>query len=120
MCNIVYEQVFPNPPGSLVRRIQEKLMDWTSFSLPLIWGKWGFFPLRRAVTTIIGHPIDVPHIKNPTLEQVLTVHARYVERLQSMYDAYKDVVELTPIAGTSFLFLCFTMTDIYTHARLPQ
>ncbi len=70
-----YKQLVPNPPGSLVRRVQNKLLDWMGFSLPLVHGI-GFLPLREPVLTVVGRPIDTPHISNPTLAQVLEVHER--------------------------------------------
>jgi 1-acyl-sn-glycerol-3-phosphate acyltransferase len=88
--NAVYRQLVPNPPGSLVRRLQELLLRWFGYSLPLISGV-GLLPLPRRITTVIGTPVPVPLRPHPTLAEVLEVHGRYVRALQALFDEYKDV-----------------------------
>eukprot|EP00455_Lapot_gusevi_P053639 TRINITY_DN841_c0_g1_i2.p1 TRINITY_DN841_c0_g1~~TRINITY_DN841_c0_g1_i2.p1 ORF type:complete len:350 (+),score=47.74 TRINITY_DN841_c0_g1_i2:98-1147(+) len=87
----VYEQAVPNPPGSIVRWIQEKMMSWFGYSLPLIWGK-GFLPFRRPLTTVVGEPIPVPHIPRPHIDDILRVHGQYVHALQKIYDDHVEVL----------------------------
>lgn len=52
---------------------------------------WGFtwmplFPNREAeVTTVVGPPVPMPHIKKPTTEDVRVHHDRYVKALEEIY-----------------------------------
>jgi len=62
-----------------------------NLSLPAVapWGHW-LFPLfpRRGVRLVVamGPPLEMPHIRNPTKEEVEFHHARYIEALQAMYE----------------------------------
>ncbi len=89
--NDVYKQLVPNPPNSLIRRVQDRLLDWLGFSMPLVHGV-GFLPLRRPIVTVVGRPIPVPHLPNPTLQQILEVLDRYTEELRSIYSHYQPHV----------------------------
>jgi 2-acylglycerol O-acyltransferase 2 len=86
----VYAQVLPNPPGSLVRWVQEKLLDWFGYSVPVILGSFGVLPRRRPITTIVGDPVVVPHSRDPTTEQVALAHDAYVKALQKLFDEHAD------------------------------
>jgi len=41
------------------------------------------------LVTVVGKPLKLPHINDPTQAQVVTWHKRYIEALQSMFDAHK-------------------------------
>ena len=47
-------------------------------------------PKRRAITTVIGDPVVVPHTPNATESQVREAHDRYCAALQSLYDRHAD------------------------------
>ena len=38
---------------------------------------------------MIGAPIDVPRIKNPSVDEVNALHSRYTRALQELFDAHK-------------------------------
>eukprot|EP01062_Namystynia_karyoxenos_P073673 TRINITY_DN70496_c0_g1_i1.p1 TRINITY_DN70496_c0_g1~~TRINITY_DN70496_c0_g1_i1.p1 ORF type:complete len:1348 (+),score=397.50 TRINITY_DN70496_c0_g1_i1:106-4149(+) len=42
-------------------------------------------PRRRPLTVIVGKPLIVERVENPTAEQVAELHARYYDALQDMY-----------------------------------
>jgi 1-acyl-sn-glycerol-3-phosphate acyltransferase len=54
--------------------------------LPLI---TNIIPKRTKITCVVGAPISVPHIPNPTKEQVLEYLQIYKEKLTELYDANK-------------------------------
>ena len=59
--------------------------------LPVFWGKW-FFPLLPrggGLHTVYGKMIQLPTIPEPTMEDLVTWHAAYVDALKSMFDQYK-------------------------------
>lgn len=37
----------------------------------------------------VGAPIDVPQVKNPTKEQIVSLHETYVNALVDLYNKYK-------------------------------
>ncbi|KAK6039512.1 hypothetical protein COOONC_22983 [Cooperia oncophora] len=57
--------------------------------MPFFYGRglfqldFGFFPHRTPIDTVVGAPIAVPKIPQPTEEEVDRVHRQYCEPLQS-------------------------------------
>lgn len=54
----------------------------------------GMLPIPRKikVPVVVGEPLEVPHIKLPTQEDIDQVHAKYFAVLREMFDKYKDEV----------------------------
>ncbi|KAG6609902.1 Diacylglycerol O-acyltransferase 2 [Phytophthora cinnamomi] len=48
--------------------------------------------------TVVGKPLVLPHIENPTREDVKKYHDRYIEALQGLFDRYKGVYAVDPCA----------------------
>ncbi|KAF2905490.1 hypothetical protein ILUMI_00688 [Ignelater luminosus] len=92
--NDLYNQV-NNPKGSLIRRIQEKLKDVTgiAFAIPMGRGlfqySFGIIPLQRPISTIIGKPIEVKKVANPTQEQVNELHAEFMKQIANLFEEQK-------------------------------
>lgn len=92
--NDLYRQA-DNPLGSFVRTFQEKFKNILGFSPPLFYGRgifnytFGIIPHRKPVNTVVGAPIDVPHIVSPSQEDVNLYHGKYTEALSNMFDAHK-------------------------------
>jgi len=92
--NQLYKQMIPNPPGSKVRAFQDQITDTLGFTVPIVRGRsagLGIVPYRRPILTVIGKPVPVPHIPDPTLETVLEVHERYVAALRELYYEYRHM-----------------------------
>eukprot|EP01097_Dermamoeba_algensis_P004700 TRINITY_DN3034_c0_g1_i1.p1 TRINITY_DN3034_c0_g1~~TRINITY_DN3034_c0_g1_i1.p1 ORF type:complete len:342 (-),score=81.81 TRINITY_DN3034_c0_g1_i1:200-1225(-) len=93
--NDVYDQV-ENPEGSTVRKWQHFLKNKLGFSLPLIKGRgifnydFGLLPQRFPINTVVGKPIPVEKVENPTKEQIDELHEKYVQGLTELYNKYKD------------------------------
>ena len=78
-----------------------KAIDWFlsvfGFSTPLFHGRgvfnydFGLLPYRSPVTTVVGPPLELPHIPSPTREDVAKYHKLYVEALQALHDRHKAV-----------------------------
>lgn len=54
---------------------------------------FGFAPLAHPLTTIVGEPIEVERVENPTSEEVNELHKKFTDSLVKLYDEYKDKVE---------------------------
>ncbi|XP_075403899.1 2-acylglycerol O-acyltransferase 2 [Tenrec ecaudatus] len=92
--NEVYDQV-DNPPGSWLRWVQLKLQKVMGISLPLFHGRgifqysFGFLPHRRPITTVVGKPIEVQKVLQPTQEEVDQLHQLYIKELSNLFEAHK-------------------------------
>jgi 2-acylglycerol O-acyltransferase 2 len=102
--NEIFAQL-PNPKGSRLRRLQDGILRWFGYTLPSFWGlgsfpllcpalgigsfQYGLIPYRRPMTVVVGEPIDVPHVLDPSPELVDEYHAKYLGALQRMYEESK-------------------------------
>uniref|UniRef100_K3WBZ2 Acyltransferase n=1 Tax=Globisporangium ultimum (strain ATCC 200006 / CBS 805.95 / DAOM BR144) TaxID=431595 RepID=K3WBZ2_GLOUD len=59
-----------------------------------------FFMPRSEVdlVTVVGHPIQFPHIEHPTKDDVQKYHALYVAKLQTLFDKHKGKYAADPSA----------------------
>ncbi len=94
--NFLFTQT-PNPEGSLLRNFQDWLEQKITYSTPIFRGRgyfqydYGIIPQRKPLNVIIGEPIPVTKIENPTRQEVEELHARYVEAVLDLYDKYNPV-----------------------------
>lgn len=73
------------PLASLSRRL--------GASLTLFWGKWGLpIPRDDVLLYARGRPLGLPHIPEPTREDVDKWHAVYVEEVVRLYNANREKV----------------------------
>lgn len=93
--NDVYDQI-ANPEGSLIRRIQNSVQKMIGLAPCMFIGRgvfqysFGIVPFRKPIYTVVGAPIDVPLVKNPTKEQIVKLHETYVNAVVDLYNKYKD------------------------------
>merc|ERR1712137_1249758 len=67
------------------------LLGTLGMSLPILSGTNGtFLPRKCALQTVVGTPMKVETISEPTPEQIETVHSDYCKHLESLYDRHKD------------------------------
>ncbi len=50
---------------------------------------YGSKAFRKQIDTVVGPPIAVPKIANPTQEQIDEYHQRYIDALQRLFDEHK-------------------------------
>lgn len=92
--NNIYTQV-DNPEGSRLRRAQNFLTRVFGFSPPIFHGRgifnytFGLLPYRRPIYTVVGKPIDVDKVVEPTKEEVDRLHQRYIQELTQLFDEHK-------------------------------
>ncbi len=89
--NDLFTPIIPNPPGSFINKLQLWFKNQFSFVIPFIKGGpfFGTLPRRKPLHTVIGKPIKIEQVDNPSLEYILQVHGNYVQRLQDLYDRWK-------------------------------
>jgi 2-acylglycerol O-acyltransferase 2 len=82
--------------GSLLRMIQEIFTRLTIFPFPLLSGSsvsrhiFGFIPLRKSVDMVIGKPIEIVKVENPTIEEVNRVFEIYQNALENLFYEHKN------------------------------
>jgi len=50
----------------------------------------------RVCLYLVGNPLEVTQILNPTEEQIDEVHQQYVDRLVSLFEAHKSNYGIAP------------------------
>lgn len=71
--------------------LRNSLVKHLGICLPLCYGRFclPLTPFKRPVDIVIGTPLDVGKILEPTKEQVAEAHEKYVRALQELFDANK-------------------------------
>ncbi|CAH2246820.1 2-acylglycerol O-acyltransferase 1 [Pelobates cultripes] len=93
--NELYQQV-SNPKGSWLREIQERMQKIMGFAMPLFHARgvfqynFGVVPYRMPIHTVVGRPIPVTQVSNPTEEDIEALHKRYLSALQELFEENKE------------------------------
>jgi 2-acylglycerol O-acyltransferase 2 len=71
----------------------ESLSRKLQMSVTYFWGKW-FLPIPRddKLLYVRGKPLGLPHIPEPTDEDVEKWHATYCDEVKRLFDTYKEKV----------------------------
>ena len=97
------------------------MVVFLGFTMPLVKGRgifnydFGLLPFREPVFTVVsvilvngplsvltlliaqvGKPVEMPHIPNPSNEEIDEYHAKYVEALQQLYEDNKSLLPDQP------------------------
>jgi len=66
------------------------LLAKTRFAVTFGWGTWfGYLlPEKRPVYMLIGKPIEVTQVDNPTDEQIDALHQQYIEQLITLFEDF--------------------------------
>ena len=85
------------PDDHLVTKIQKRLASWFNVTFVVFKGRglftkyFGVLPYRTPINTVVGRPIEFEQTDNPSQEQIDTLHARYLDALQGLYDEYNPI-----------------------------
>ena len=85
------DQTFTN--DTFLRPMITRLMDngLTLFAPAMISGRWfTVIPHQVPITMVIGAPVRVPRIDNPTPKDIDHLNGRYCEALSKLYDDHKS------------------------------
>nr|XP_009685970.1 PREDICTED: diacylglycerol O-acyltransferase 2-like [Struthio camelus australis] len=82
--------------GSWMRSIQQRFQKMMGFAPCVFYGRGltsvqsrGFLPYARPITTIVGEPMTVPKIEDPSCETVDLYHEMYVRSLLKLFNENK-------------------------------
>mmetsp|Transcript_24395 Transcript_24395/g.52275 ORF Transcript_24395/g.52275 Transcript_24395/m.52275 type:complete len:336 (+) Transcript_24395:27-1034(+) len=75
------------PLAALSRKLQT--------SLTLFWGKW-YLPIPRdeKLLYVVGEPLGLPHIKDPTQDDIDKWHGVYCDQVRDIFETYKEKVPM--------------------------
>ncbi|NWR39243.1 DGAT2 acyltransferase, partial [Tachuris rubrigastra] len=82
--------------GSWMRSIQQRFQKMMGFAPCVFYGRsltssrsWGFLPYARPITTVVGEPVPVPKVQNPSRELVDRYHEMYIQALLKLFNDNK-------------------------------
>lgn len=85
-----------NPEGSRLRALQKWGQRWLGFSIPLVAGRgifqysYGLMPRRHAIDVVVGNPMHIEKVADPSKELVNEIHAKYLEHLTDLFESTKQ------------------------------
>ncbi|XP_066145473.1 diacylglycerol O-acyltransferase 2-like [Euwallacea fornicatus] len=86
---------FDQVEGATLRKVQEFLRKRIGIA-PVVPVGRGFFqytfglvPRRKPIWVVVGKPMNIPKIENPTNEQIEQYHSMFVDCLQKMFEEQK-------------------------------
>ncbi|XP_068918475.1 acyl-CoA wax alcohol acyltransferase 2 [Petaurus breviceps papuanus] len=92
--NEIYDQhIFT--PGGWVNRFQKWFQSLVHIYPCAFYGRGftensrGLLPYNRPITTVIGEPLPIPKIENPSGEIVDKYHTLYIKALRKLFDEHK-------------------------------
>ncbi|CAG9575182.1 putative diacylglycerol acyltransferase [Leishmania major strain Friedlin] len=74
--------------------------QYVGFAIPLVRGRgffnfnYGLLPHRRPIVVVVGEPLEVPHIPNPTKEDLEVWQGKYIECLRKLYNEHRGIYDL--------------------------
>jgi 1-acyl-sn-glycerol-3-phosphate acyltransferase len=80
----------------MLKRVQEGLLRWMSFAIPVFWGKFGMLPAPLPLVTAIGKPIIVKSVDDPTEENICELQETYIKALIELHEKYRDLSFIKP------------------------
>ena len=77
----------------LYRKLCMLTLRHGGFVVPVFWGPRWWAPLLPrsdvAVHTVVGAPVQLPRVPEPTNEEVALWHGRYVAAVRELFDTHK-------------------------------
>ncbi|GET89267.1 hypothetical protein, conserved [Leishmania tarentolae] len=83
-----------------IRYLMELWKQWVGFAIPLVRGrgffnsKYGFLPYRHPIVVVVGEPLEVPRIPNPSEEDLEVWQGKYIECLSQLYNEHRGIYDL--------------------------
>lgn len=82
-------------PNSNYLKFQRWFKSITTIGFPYgsgrgLFNNWyGFLPFRKPINTVIGTPIPVERVQNPTQEQVDALHEQFIDEIHKLFERHK-------------------------------
>ena len=53
--------------------------------------RFGLLPYRKPIHVVIGRPIVVDKTESPTKEDIESMHQKYIDELEKLYEKYNPI-----------------------------
>lgn len=85
-------------PGTFLYKLEKRWYDLFKFKHPIYYGESmlfgglikGSMPYKRPITVVMGDPIQVERVSDPSQKEIDDLHSLYIHRLKSMYEDNKE------------------------------
>lgn len=90
----IYDQVY-GAEGSRLKKIQHYIRKFIGLAPIILKGRgffqysFGIIPYRKPVTTVVGSPLELPKISEPTKEQIDEYHEKFTNKLIDLFETHK-------------------------------
>lgn len=86
--------------GSLLHRLETFWYNNFGFKHPIYYGRslisenyMGLLPYKRPITVVMGDPMIVNRVENPSQEEIDKLHEQYLKQLMSVYEDNSDLCQ---------------------------
>jgi hypothetical protein len=99
--NDLYSQK-PRDEKSFVYKFQSKVKQILKFTVPIINGRGvfqysiGILPHRKPNFTVVGKPVELPKIDDPSQEEIDKYHLMYMQSLSELFEENKEKYAAKP------------------------
>jgi 2-acylglycerol O-acyltransferase 1 len=93
--NDIYKTQKITDLSSKFHKFQRLFKHITTIGFPYGYGRglfsdwFGFLPFRKPINTVIGTPIPVECVQNPTQEQVDALHEQFIDEMHKLFEKHK-------------------------------
>ncbi|EEB16858.1 Diacylglycerol O-acyltransferase, putative [Pediculus humanus corporis] len=84
----LYEQVTFSE-GSFLKKVQMQFKKATGVAPLIFHGQFGLMPHKKPLNVVVGKPIEVERIDEPSQEQIDDLHSRFIESLEKLFETEK-------------------------------
>jgi len=97
----IYDQP-ANPKGSLLRTIQDRIQKALQLAPVPFSGRgvfqysFGVLPNRRPITVVVGAPIELEKVAQPTQKEIDDLHQKYVDAVIDLFYKHREKCALDP------------------------
>lgn len=82
--------IYDQQQDSFLWYLQQKLKGIFGCTIPIFWGNRAWlFPKQETLTTVIGTPIEIKQIDNPTTNQIDELHKTFRQALLDLHEKYR-------------------------------
>ncbi|KAK6627930.1 hypothetical protein RUM43_002183 [Polyplax serrata] len=84
----IYQQI-QFAENSLMKKLQMVFKRITGVAPLIFHGQFGLLPYKKPLNVVVGNPIPVEKIEEPTQEQIDSLHAKFIDALSSLFEKEK-------------------------------
>jgi len=85
------------------------MKKYITFTLPMVHGRgvfqysFGLMPYRHPIHMVVGEPIDLPKIEEPSKEDFDKYHQIYLDALEKLYNEHRENYQKDQLVDLKFI-----------------